>query len=543
MRKSILAGALIGLVSALVSSPAQAQDAGKWEIGGFGRYNHYDSKLPIHPVDSTWRNRYGAGGRLGYFFSKNWEVEVDGSYNESNLYFPGILVTAWANMPFHARLLYNAPLGGDNFKFIIGAGPGLTKYKYATEGTNFNASALVGLRLHLFWWIHARIDGTLDYEPSATTSATYQSALGTESRTTLGLQAGLSLIPGGGCDHAGDAVTVSPSSATLAPGDKRTFSGSAMICGKPRPVTYSATGGDVTQSGEYTAGGTEGSYNVTATEPKSGKMGTASVTVRKPAPPPPPPPAPTLSRVALSPKDAKYEMPGGVDYSVTGYYSDGTSKVLSTCSLSGTGNPSVSGSRLSWPAPGSYSVTANCESKSDNANVLVTRRPPVIIINGTHFAFNSPKMVFNKKWADSLRAAADSLKRHPELRVRLDGNADYVGSDPHNCWLSWERAKSVRTELIKRGVKANQIVSVAGYSATVPLPENEILQTWRDTKAKKKDKGNWWDRRVEVNFADTPAPGTACPEASKSSAGKKATAKPAGAKKAAAKPPAAAKKP
>ena len=69
-------------------------------------------------------------------------------------------------------------------------------------------------------------------------------------------------------------VTVTPSTATLAPGATQQFSSNV-------PVTWSATGdGTISSSGLFTAGSTTGSATVTATATDgSGGTGTASVTV------------------------------------------------------------------------------------------------------------------------------------------------------------------------------------------------------------------------------------------------------------------------
>jgi hypothetical protein len=83
------------------------------------------------------------------------------------------------------------------------------------------------------------------------------------------------------------AVTITPSSVSLQTGEMRQFSASGELSdGSPTAVTvtYTATGGTISASGLYTAGGTPGTYEVIATEPGSGLADTASVTVTDPAP-------------------------------------------------------------------------------------------------------------------------------------------------------------------------------------------------------------------------------------------------------------------
>jgi hypothetical protein len=78
-------------------------------------------------------------------------------------------------------------------------------------------------------------------------------------------------------------VTVSPGSVTLTPGETRQFA--ATVTGTPNTaVTWTKTGGEITQSGLYTAGNTPGSFTVTATSVEDpAKSASATVTIGGPA--------------------------------------------------------------------------------------------------------------------------------------------------------------------------------------------------------------------------------------------------------------------
>lgn len=87
------------------------------------------------------------------------------------------------------------------------------------------------------------------------------------------------------------ALSVSPSTATLAPGGTAQFTATGTFAGGgtgPVAVTWTATGGSISASGVYTAGATAGTYRVTASA--SGLSAGADVTIAA-APPPPPPPS------------------------------------------------------------------------------------------------------------------------------------------------------------------------------------------------------------------------------------------------------------
>lgn len=287
MRKTIVA--LLALLAvAAVGMPADAQQKGSLELGGFGRYNKYgDFNGGSAAVSSKARNSYGFGGRLGYFVGDRWHLELDGSTNPTDLndYVPGQRSNPVVYNPFHLRLNYNMPIG-ERAQFIIGAGPGMTVYNKIIDGSNLNLGALVGLRAKITGPVHLRADGTLDYEPSGSNRA----GLDTDARTILGAQLGLSIVTGGGCDRV-DSVTISPTSVTLRPGQRQSFTGTTWNCGIPGPTSSMiASGGGTMTGNEFVAGTTPGTYYVTASDAKSGMTGRSTVTVQ--APPPPPPPAP-----------------------------------------------------------------------------------------------------------------------------------------------------------------------------------------------------------------------------------------------------------
>ncbi|PYP03968.1 MAG: hypothetical protein DMD57_07070 [Gemmatimonadetes bacterium] len=67
MRVLTVLGLLAGAIGSL-----NAQRGGQVEIGGYGSYTRYDSRLQLD-------NQFGAGGRLGYFLGDHFSLEVDGN--------------------------------------------------------------------------------------------------------------------------------------------------------------------------------------------------------------------------------------------------------------------------------------------------------------------------------------------------------------------------------------------------------------------------------------------------------------------------------
>jgi len=98
---------------------------------------------------------------------------------------------------------------------------------------------------------------------------------------------------------------------------------------------------------------------------------------------------------------------------------------------------------------------------------------------------------------DTLKPGADELvsrlsqflQNHPDIKVRIEGHTDSIGSDSYNEALSQRRAEAVASALQSRGVPAMRIQAV-GRGKSAPVAGN-------DTSA-----GRQQNRRVEIIFSD-----------------------------------------
>jgi outer membrane protein OmpA-like peptidoglycan-associated protein len=93
---------------------------------------------------------------------------------------------------------------------------------------------------------------------------------------------------------------------------------------------------------------------------------------------------------------------------------------------------------------------------------------------------------------EELSKVGDILAKYSDDRVRIEGHTDSVGDAKHNQTLSERRAAAVRTVLVSRGVKEDQI-AVVGHGETKPVADNSTP----DGRAK--------NRRVELHI-DVPNP-------------------------------------
>jgi outer membrane protein OmpA-like peptidoglycan-associated protein len=275
-------------------------DQGTFEIGAFGRYNKFPD---VYQVTDAKSDRLGGGGRIGFFFARNFAIELDGSTNPADLApnQPLIPATIGATSrpltytPFHLQLVYNIPLS-NRFQWMIGAGANDTRLTKTIKESDIGFGGMTGLRWRALHSLSFRLEGTADVIPSG---------FADKSNTYLGAQLGLSFLLGGkGCNRANDMISIMPTSATLQPGQTQTFTSNAMFCGANDQVVYRLNGPGTLDSmtGLYTATA-PGNAQVTAYSRRGKLTSVASVTVAAPAPaappsappaaaPPPPPPAP-----------------------------------------------------------------------------------------------------------------------------------------------------------------------------------------------------------------------------------------------------------
>jgi len=498
---------LVTILGLLAVSPAAAQKPtkGTWEIGGFGRYNFYDSKF--NQVDSTKSdNSWGAGARVGYFFAPKWALELDGSFNATDV--NGINGSPFQTVslqyvPLHLRALYNAPLGS-KVQWLIGPSIGYNMYwiadttaplyvpsSHVSAGGDFSVGALTGIRWMATDWLSFRFDGTFDFMPSAKAPFVGGTSDQSGSATVLGLQAGLGLMLPMKCKDKIDSIRVEPRSQEIFVGDRADLRVNGYRC-DGQVVDLSGTSlakalaGGGTLAGLAFTGTQAGCYDVEVSNAAARKKSTdvAKICVKER-----PKPVVTLDRCELVPSNSTVYPGGTVDYKVTGYYSDGTSRDLPEAALNANGG-TVTGRTYKAPAAGTYTITAQCGS-GKMATASVTVRSINLTLRAM-FEFDKTKIV-SKAELDSLRWLADQLKQFPTLDLTINGHTDWVGSTKYNEALGLRRVKAVVDTLVSFGVdraRADAWTKMS-YGECQPLADNK-------TKA-----GRAQNRRVTIY--DTPS--------------------------------------
>ncbi|HVO47758.1 MAG TPA: OmpA family protein [Steroidobacteraceae bacterium] len=156
--------------------------------------------------------------------------------------------------------------------------------------------------------------------------------------------------------------------------------------------------------------------------------------IAPPAPPPPPPPPPPAAQPAPAPAAVPVTPPDS-DH-------DGVPDAIDQC-------PNT--------PPGVQVDAVGCPIKGS------------VTLEGVNFEHNSADLT--EASHAPLDDVATGLKKHPRLKVEIQGHTDSTGTPAYNLKLSQRRADSVRDYLVQQGVSADQLVT-KGYGQAQPVASN-----------------------------------------------------------------------
>lgn len=109
------------------------------------------------------------------------------------------------------------------------------------------------------------------------------------------------------------------------------------------------------------------------------------------------------------------------------------------------------------------------------APVATTAMEKAIIEKGRatlNVQFKTGKSDIQPQYQAELAKFADIMKKHPDLKVTIEGHTDNIGGAAYNKKLSQQRADSVKRYLVqKHGIDAARL-SAVGYGLTRPIADN-----------------------------------------------------------------------
>lgn len=102
-----------------------------------------------------------------------------------------------------------------------------------------------------------------------------------------------------------------------------------------------------------------------------------------------------------------------------------------------------------------------------NFVIDLSRRFASEVPSTVNFAFNSARLDANAQAA--LRQQANWIRQFPEVRFRVYGHTDAVGSNAYNKRLGLRRANAVVSFLTSQGISRSRLEAVASFGETQPL--------------------------------------------------------------------------
>lgn len=102
-----------------------------------------------------------------------------------------------------------------------------------------------------------------------------------------------------------------------------------------------------------------------------------------------------------------------------------------------------------------------------------------------HFEFDKSNILDGDK--SDLQGIAAYMKRHPDVRLRIDGNCDERGTAEYNMALGERRAESAKKYLVELGVSAGRI-SLISFGKEKPLDPGHTEAAWAKNRRDHFDK-------------------------------------------------------
>jgi len=121
--------------------------------------------------------------------------------------------------------------------------------------------------------------------------------------------------------------------------------------------------------------------------------------------------------------------------------------------------------------------------KNKDNGLLPLEANSTVVLKNIYFARSKPDVL--PRSFPSLQKLAETIKRRPDVIIRIEGHTDNVGSISALEQLSYRRAEAIMDYLVKAGVPSRQI-QTKGFGGTRPITNNRT----EEDRAK--------NRRVEI---------------------------------------------
>lgn len=96
-----------------------------------------------------------------------------------------------------------------------------------------------------------------------------------------------------------------------------------------------------------------------------------------------------------------------------------------------------------------------------------------LVLVGVNFAFDKSDLLPESYYV--LDQAVKLLKDKPNVNVEIEGYTDYIDTKTYNQKLSEERAQTVKSYLVSKGISENRLTTI-GYGESNPVADNTTLE-------------------------------------------------------------------
>jgi outer membrane protein OmpA-like peptidoglycan-associated protein len=489
--------ALVLLLALPGVSRAQTGAARQVELGGFGSYTRYDAA-------TTLAGQSGAGGRLGFYFSRLVSLEAAGDYSVTQLPAGADVSVSriGGNLLFHARAM----------GLYLGAGYERLYQRGAVVANPSGGRLVLGSLMSLGGRAAFRVEGLASYLPKGDTAAAGRAV-------NFGANVGLSVFAFGGpprdadhdrvankrdrCPDTPLGATVDPNGCPVDTDADRVFDGLDACPGTPSGAAVDPRGcptdsdNDAVFDGLDLCANTPVGANVDANGcPTDGdKDGVFDGLDHCPDTP-----AGAMVDTAGCPTDRDQDKvfdgldqcpdtPAGSEVDARGCPvpkdsdGDGVFDQQDRCPNTAAGTK--------VDAVGCPVIQEVVQAAPRPLFQIVEGKAQPLILKGVNFRTGRSDLTPSSFRV--LDEVAASLVANPTVKIEIGGHTDATGTRATNLRLSLGRAMAVRAYLVSKGVSPDRLVA-RGYGPDRPVADNKTVE------------GRAQNRRVELNLLEGQPP-------------------------------------
>jgi peptidoglycan-associated lipoprotein len=153
------------------------------------------------------------------------------------------------------------------------------------------------------------------------------------------------------------------------------------------------------------------------------------------------------------------------------------------CAHSSGSSSTITDNQPARPKPKQQlqATTAAAEPSAGDRQAAIDLSNAIADLKDTRvfFAFNEDTLTDEAR--RKLGTIGDILEKHPNLKIRIEGNCDERGTEEYNLALGQRRADTARKYLLNLGVRDGQVATVS-YGEEHPVVDGHTEQAWQQNR-------------------------------------------------------------